>query len=156
MIFFVSVWRQIVEPNKPNNLLNQKWLTERIDEIGLRSAKRNDKWYYDQWVTTYGILKHKLCTVPEKSGLWKIPGLVDKEIYFPNLDDKNICWHGKNYQDCNRDWMIIPYGCKWWHFFPQQKFKDHVKKFNEITENVYKLNFESMFTNDTWSRLHQR
>ena len=152
---FISVWRQIVD-QKNETTLNQKWLSDRINEIGLARTKYNEKWYYDQWITTYGILKNKFCTVPEESGLWKIPGLVDNNIYFPNMNDSSICWHGKNYQDCNMDMRIVPYGCKWWHFFPFEKFKDHVKKFQEITENAYKLDFEHIFTNDTWKRLHPR
>ena len=136
--------------------LNQKWLSKRVEEIGLARVNNNDKWYYDQWITTYGILKNRLCTVPEESGLWKIPGLVERKIYFPNMNDTNICWHGKNYQDCNEDIRIVAYGCKWWHFFPEQKFKAHVKKFNEITENSYKLDFENIFTNEAWKRLHPR
>lgn len=136
--------------------MNQSWLSERIEEIGLARAKFNDKWYYDQWVTTYGILKNKFCTVPEVSGLWKIPGLLERKIYFPTMNDSATCWHGRNYQDCNMDMHIVPYGCKWWHFFPFQKFKDHVIKFNEITNNTYNLEFGNMFTNDTWNRLHPR
>merc|ERR550539_510273 len=120
-----KVWRQIVRSNDDKEL-NQSWLSERIEEIGLARAKFNDKWYYDQWVTTYGILKNRFCTVPEVSGLWKIPGLLERKIYFPTMNDSATCWHGRNYQDCNMDMHIVPYGCKWWHFFPFQKFKDHV------------------------------
>jgi hypothetical protein len=152
-LFFFSVWRQIVDPYE-ENMLNQKWLLHRVEEIGLERAKANDKWYYDQWITTDGILKLKLCTVPETSGLCRIPGLVENKIYFPSMNDTNTCWHGKNYQDCNRDIRIVAHGCKWWHFFPTQKFKEHVKKFNEITNNEYKLDFGTMFTNRTWNRLH--
>jgi len=85
-----KVWRQIVEPGE-EALLNQKWLTGRIEEIGLARSKSNDQWYYYQWVTTYGILKNRLCTVPESSGLWKVPGLVDRKIYFPELNDSKTC-----------------------------------------------------------------
>ena len=154
-MFYFVVWREIVDP-KNHTDVNQNWLSKRIEEIGLKRAKTNDKWYYDQWITTYGILKHKLCTVPKVSGLWKIPGLVDQGLYFPEMDDSKTCWHGKNYHDCNMDIRIIPYGCKWWHFFPFQKFKEHVQKFNELTENTYELNFKKMFTNETWNRLHPR
>ena len=142
-------------PNKDDQL-NQKWLDDRINEIGLSRAKHNDKWYYDQWVTTYGILKNKLCTVPEISGLWNIPGLIDRKLYFPQLNDSKTCWHGKNYHDCNQIMRIIPYGCKWWHFYPTQSFKEHVAKFNELTNNEYKLNFGDIFTQKNWNKLHAR
>ena len=131
-------------------------MTERIKEIGLARTKFNDKWYSDQWITTYGILKRKLCTVPSESGLWKIPGLVEKQLYFPQLNDSKTCWHGKNYHDCNRINHIIPYGCKWWHFYPDQKFKEHVEKFNEITKGIYKLDFGNIFTDKSWRKLHPK
>ena len=152
-IILISVWRQIVDPNG-YKVLNKKWLDDRIEDIGLARAKSNDKWYYDQWITTYGILTNKLCTVPEKSGLWNVPGLKERNIYFPNLNDTSTCWHGRYYKDCNLDMHIVAYGCKWWHFFPFQKFDEHVKKFNEITKNAYNLDFGSMFTNETWNKLH--
>ena len=92
--------------------------------------------------------------MPEKSGLWNVPGLKERNIYFPNLNDTTTCWHGRYYKDCNLDMHIVAYGCKWWHFFPFQKFDEHVKKFNEITKNAYNLDFGSMFTNETWNKLH--
>ena len=147
------VLRRIVDPNE-DNALSQKWLSSRVEEIGLARAQTNDKWYYDQWITTYGILKLKLCMVPEISGLWRIPGLVERGIRFSNQNDTNTCWHGKDYYDCNEDIRIVAHGCKWWHFFPTQKFEEHVEKFSEITKNVYRLDFGNMFTNATWKRLH--
>ena len=157
-----SVWRQIIDPGDHKEL-NQKWMLERIEEIGLERVEfwtsknlgSDDKWYYDQWITTYGILKNKLCVVPKVSGLWKLPGLIDNKLYFPAMDDSKTCWHGRNYRSCDVELRIIPYGCKWWHFRPFQSFKEHVKKFNEITENVYKLEFGNMFTNENLSRLHR-
>ena len=131
-------------------------MTDRIEEIGLARSKNNDQWYYDQWVTTYGILKNRLCTVPESSGLWNVPGLLDKQIYFPELNDSKKCWHGKNYYDCNMQIRIIPYGCKWWHFYPSQNFDEHIEKFNEITNNTYNINFGNIFTNESFNRLHPK
>ena len=49
---------------------------------------------------------------------------------------------------------IISGGCKWWHWRPKQTLEEHVRKFNEITENVYKLEFGNMFTNESYNRLH--
>ena len=134
--------------------MNQKWVNDRIEEIGLKRTNFNDKWYYDQWITTFGILKHKICTVPEISGLWKVPGLTKHGIYFPSMNDSETCWHGKNYNDCNDDIRIVAYGCKWWHFFPFQTFKDHVKKFRELTENEYEIKYEKIFSAKNWNKLH--
>ena len=92
-----------------------------------------------QWITTYGILKNRFCTVPAKSGLWKLGGLKKRGIYFPDYDDSKTCWHGQYYKDCNRDIQIVAYGCKWWHFYPSETFEDHAKKFNELTDDAYEL-----------------
>ena len=138
-----------------DNQLNQMWLEDRIHDIGLEKAKFYDKWYYDQWVTTFGILKQRLCSVPNTSGLWKVPGLVEKSIYFSSIDDSKTCWHGNNYHDCNRARRLIPSGCKWWHFYPQQPFEDHVKKFNELTNNTYRSELsmlQNMLGNEMWQR----
>ena len=101
-------------------------------------------------------MKNKLCTVPNSSGLWNVPGLLDRNLYFPDLNDSKTCWHGKNYHDCNQINRIIPYGCKWWHFYPSQSFKEHVEKFNELTDNEYKLDFGDIFTRENWNKLHAR
>ena len=59
------------------------------------------RWYYDQWITTYKLLQHKICTVPWYSGLWNKEGLE----FEPDLDDDDSgsCWHGRGFKDCNRD-----------------------------------------------------
>ena len=31
--------------------------------------------YDDQWITTYSLLRHRICNVPEDSGLWNHDGL---------------------------------------------------------------------------------
>ena len=38
--------------------------------MGEIELDRNNTWYYDQWITTHGLLKHRICTVPKTSGLW--------------------------------------------------------------------------------------
>ena len=143
-----SVWRQIIDPSGHKEL-NQPWMLERIEEIGLERVEfwtsknlgSDDKWYYDQWITTYGILKNKLCVVPEVSGLWKLPGLIDNKLYFPDMDDSSTCWHGENYRDCNKGHTHRKGGCKWWHFFPRQRYREMVKKFNQITDHQYNITF---------------
>ena len=76
-------------------------------------------WWYDQWITTHGLLLKKICTVPPWSGLWNKKGLK----FDPYFDDSKQCWHGRGFKDCNLEIHIVPHGCKWWHFFPDQPFK---------------------------------
>ena len=105
---------------------------------------QDDKWVSwtnDQIVCTYGILKSKLCTVPKISGLWKTPGLVHRKLYFPDMDDSSTCWHGENYRDCNKGHEHRKGGCKWWHFFPRQRYREMVKKFHQITHHQYNITF---------------
>lgn len=92
-------------------------------------------WYTDQLITTYGLLKHQLCNVPETSGLWNLPNLE----FDPSFSDEKFCWHGRGYKDCNRDVHIVYQGCKWWHFFPGQGMQDHIEKFYELTNYTTKI-----------------
>jgi hypothetical protein len=39
----------------------------------------------------------------------------------------------------------MPGGCKWWHFYPTETFEEHVKKFHQLTNNVFKSKLELMF-----------
>ena len=144
--FYIEAWREIIEPREDGQL-NQNWLTERVEEIAageeasLGLSRQLVSWTYDQWVCTYGILKSKLCTVPKTSGLWKTPGLVTHKLYFPDMDDSSTCWHGENYRDCNKGHEHRKGGCKWWHFFPRQRYREMVKKFNQITDHQYNITF---------------
>lgn len=122
-----KTWSQVINATKD---LNDKWLDYKIEEIGLG---RQITWYYDQWITTHGILKQKICNVPPWSGLWNNRGLE----FDPEFDDSEQCWHGQGYKDCNIDIHIVPHGCKWFHFFPFQTFQEHVDKFNELTDFAY-------------------
>ena len=127
-------------------------MVDRIEEIGIEHVdywKKHGlgtkaKWYYDQWITTYGVIKNKFCNVPKVSGLWKLPGLVQRNLYFPDMDDSDSCWHGRNYISCDLYRPIIPKGCKWWHFRPLQTLNEHIQKFNEITNNTYNFNLKTM------------
>ena len=76
-------------------------------------------WYYDQWITTHGLLYKRICTVPPWSGLWNKKGLE----FDPFFDDSEQCWHGRGFKDCNLEIHIVPHGCKWYHFFPEQPFQ---------------------------------
>lgn len=122
-----KTWSQVINATTD---LNDQWLEYKINEIGLG---RQVTWYYDQWITTLGILKEKICNVPPWSALWNNKGLhFDAEF-----DDSKQCWHGQGYKDCNIDIHIVPHGCKWFHFFPFQTFQEHVDKFNELTDFAY-------------------
>ena len=148
-IHYIVAWREIIEPREDEQL-TRKWLTERVEEIAAGQADHmTDIWQDDKWVSwtndqivcTYGILKSKLCTVPKISGLWKTPGLVHRKLYFPDMDDSSTCWHGENYRDCNKGHEHRKGGCKWWHFFPRQRYREMVKKFNQITDHQYNITF---------------
>ena len=111
-------------------------------------------WYTDQLITqvtlemmtssdrllcrTHSLLSSKTCSVPESSGLWNLPGLE----FDPEFDDSGSCWHGRGFKDCNKDIHIVYQGCKWWHFYPDQRFQDHLDKFYELTNNSIPLDFE--------------
>ena len=143
---YADVWKEIVSPEwSESGVLDQSWIDRQVQEIGLGEGSM---WYYDQWITTHGILRNQFCTVPPESGLWNLPGLKRNNLYFPDLNDTDTCWHGVYYGDCNNDIHIVAHGCKWWHFFPSQEFSDHVDKFNELTENYYNLNLTEMFSSD--------
>ena len=42
-------------------------------------------------------------------------------------------------QDCNRQVHFVYQGCKWWHFYPDQTFDEHVAKFKELSNNAIEL-----------------
>ena len=126
-------WSKIVNSTQD---LNESFISEKQDLIKL---DRNETWYYDQWITTYGILYHKICNAPPWSGLWNNPNLE----FDPDFDDSNICWHGNGYKDCNMDIHIVPHGCKWYHFYPFQTFEEHVDKFHELTNHEYDIDWKA-------------
>ena len=127
-------WQKIINSTSD---LNKDWLSYKREEIGLGEST----WYYDQWITTHGILRNKICNVPPWSGLWNNKDLV----FDPQFNDSEQCWHGQGYKDCNLNIHIVAHGCKWYHFFPWQKFEDHVEKFNEITNNAYNIETVDIF-----------
>ena len=129
-----SAWKKIINSTQD---LNSKWIEYKKSEIGLGPST----WYYDQWITTHGLLYRKICNVPPESGLWD-----NKNLDFdPDFDDSKQCWHGKFYKDCNIDIHIVGHGCKWFHFFPFQTFEEHVEKFRELTQDEYNIDLKSIF-----------
>ena len=113
------------------------WLSAKEDEFRLN---KTFTWYHDQWITTLSLLKMKYCNVPEDSGLWNNAGLK-----YEDWDDGRVCFHGYGYKDCNKDMHIVFQGCKWYHFFPEENFAAHVRKFHELTNNYYNISLDTPF-----------
>ena len=38
--------------------IGQEWINASVIEIGLDRVSGQSKWYYDQWITTYGIIRN--------------------------------------------------------------------------------------------------
>ena len=38
--------------------IGQEWINASVTEIGLDRVNGQSKWYYDQWITTYGIIRN--------------------------------------------------------------------------------------------------
>ena len=92
-------WKSVINATSD---LNEDWVHLKQIEFNLNP---NAMWYYDQWITTLGLLKNKICNVPSYSGLWK-----NKNVEFdPNFDDSEQCWHGFGFKDCN---IIMHIGMK--------------------------------------------
>ena len=76
-------------------------LTELVErykkDLGLVAELGKSTWYYDQLITTHSLLSSKICSVPRESGLWKMPGIM----FDNNTQDKDTCYHGRGYRDCN-------------------------------------------------------
>lgn len=129
-----SKWKEIMDYQ--DGMTFAVWLRMKQLEFDL---DQKPTWYHDQWITTLSILKHKVCNVPQYSGLWKNTGIE----FDSNFDDSELCFHGKGYKDCNRDIHIVYQGCKWWHFYPDEPFENHVEKFHELSNNTFELGLHS-------------
>merc|ERR1712218_124068 len=113
-------------------------LTELVErykkDLGLVAELGKSTWYYDQLITTHSLLSSKICSVPRKSGLWNMPGIM----FDPSTQDKDTCYHGRGYRDCNISNIgqrKTYKGCKWWHFFPFQRMGAHLEKFYQLSNN---------------------
>ena len=61
-------------------------------------------------------------------------------LCFRAFDDSTTCWHGGGiFEDCNNKlWtrnVILRHrggNCKWWHFYPDERYDKLEEKFNEI------------------------
>ena len=122
-------------------------------------SENNNSWY-KPW---FNILLHTQLIVCAAVGTpclkylgyitlicWLMLWILTKGLeYDPYFDDSSQCWHGRGYKDCNMDIHIVPHGCKWWHFYPSQTFKEHVEKFNQLTGNSYDLQITDIFSQKT-------
>ena len=89
-------------------------------------------WYSDQIITSHALISNKICNVPPTSGLWKFLQLE----YDQDFNDENLCWHGivGGYTDCNKN-RKTKCGGNWWHFYPDQKYEEHLLKFQELMKH---------------------
>ena len=89
-------WESVINATSD---LNEDWVHYKQIEFDLNL---HEMWYYDQWITTLGLLKSQICNVPSYSGLWN-----NKNVEFdPNFDDSEQCWHGFGFKDCNIEMHI--------------------------------------------------
>ena len=89
-------WKSVINATSD---LNEDWVHYKQIEFELNL---HEMWYYDQWITTLGLLKSQICNVPSYSGLWN-----NKNVEFdPNFDDSEQCWHGFGFKDCNIEMHI--------------------------------------------------
>jgi len=129
-----STWREVLGYKGDLKDTVERFRTK----LGGEKLLGSSTWYTDQLMTTHGLLASGICTVPRYSGLWNMKGL----LYDPQLKDEKTCFHGQGYADCNKDIHIVYQGCKWWHFYPDQKIQDHYDKFYELTNHTINLDIQ--------------
>jgi len=135
-----SLWRRVLNYTGKISDLVKNFIKETQTEEGLETI-----WYIDQTLTTYYILKSRLCTVPKTSGQWGWKGLEYKEV-----DDSSTCFHGSGYADCNKARTFVGQGCKWWHFHPDERMvEDLMPKFAESCNNRIQLYYSRVGTSFT-------
>ena len=53
---------RLIFTSTEKHTLDQSWLNQAVREIGLSQDRKGSQWSYDQYITTYGILKHGITT----------------------------------------------------------------------------------------------
>ena len=76
------------------------------------------------------ILESDICSLPANNSLWETVKLIPTE-----LDDQETCFYGTEYGNCDKKNLERDSGCKWWHFHPDERKSELVKKFQEIYLN---------------------
>ena len=51
---------------------------------------------------------------------------------FSDMDKSSSCFYGFQWKDCNKGRPSVDGGCKWWHFYPNERERDLMKKYYEI------------------------
>jgi hypothetical protein len=64
--FRASEWRRTFDnfsgPEELNSMIAAK--------LAVNGSHAVSAWYNDQWAVTHGLLKEKICTIPESSTTW--------------------------------------------------------------------------------------
>ena len=84
-------------------------------------------WYTDQLIITWSLLATRLCSVPASSHLWQMPGLA----WSPQTEaESSACWTGdETWAECTVYQEFEHFACKYWHFYPEQTFREHLNIF---------------------------
>ncbi len=92
-------------------------------------------WGWDQAIISRILLKTGLCTAPRHLKIWRLSSLdpPDKD---DERSDNATCFHGmEKWEDCTakKGPLDHPLGkCSRWHFYPTQREKDLLDKYEEI------------------------
>eukprot|EP00095_Tigriopus_kingsejongensis_P003038 maker-scaffold1070_size64748-snap-gene-0.15 protein:Tk03038 transcript:maker-scaffold1070_size64748-snap-gene-0.15-mRNA-1 annotation:"hypothetical protein DAPPUDRAFT_120119" len=118
----VHRWRDTLVHDNPVNLVEDYAKTYKLD------AKRT--WGYDQSIITIALLSTKQCRFPANHPIYPALGLQAPEI--GAWDDRDTCFHGTKWANCNKGSPTQPYPCSWWHFYPKETKKDMWMTYHKI------------------------
>lgn len=140
----VKAWRSMLEYNSYDPDIHTdigQGIRQWIDQYGKYMRFGADyTWEVDQHISSRAILSSGLCSLPAENGLWKELNLEPRVF-----NDTSTCWHGGGiWEDCNneltmRNAIIRHRGgnCKWWHFYPSERYPALKAKFEEIMEGKH-------------------
>lgn len=89
-------------------------------------------WGWDQAILTFSLLQSGVCSLEEKSKLWRLFQLEPHQF-----NDSLQCWHGAEaeYEDCNKNRVKSGDKCLWWHFYPSETVENLRLKYQEIIKH---------------------
>ena len=106
------------------------------EEVKLVAA--SSVWYTDQLIITWSLLASRLCSVPASSGLWNMPGLA-----WSSEAGSEACWTGdETWAECTVYQEFEHFNCKYWHFYPEQNFREHLNIFYLLINDQVGLDSE--------------
>ena len=109
--------------------------------LGKKLKLEEQDWDADQLILSRAILESKLCYFPSSSPLWSTLRLDPVRI--EDTFDDQICFHGQDIGNCNKKQKYVQSkNCLWWHFWPNERRNDIIKKYLEILKNSIYLPFE--------------